>query len=1090
MPISLPTVQRRPRRHARGDVRPSFESLEERSLPAVTPWPGLFAPVTEAVPAETLDRALELGTLDRTGRAADVGAIGTGPAGAADVAWYRFTLAGPASVTLATRDKVAGSPFVGVLSLYNSDPQDFADPNDPVGYRLLARQDGLEQGGDATLTRDLSPGTYYVAVSGTGNPFFHPLVAGSGYPAASTGEYGLQLTATGLQLGTTPGPVVLTSDPAPGAALDRSPFVLRLNVSAPLDPNTLVPGQTVQLTYNPTGGFGDGNDQDVPLAGVNFSAAADELQLTPVAPLASGYYRLFLAGDQAANAAVVAGLDGSPLGKTDAHPGGADFTITFQVTGIDGGAGSDDTPATARELGHVAGAGLIQLAGAIGDDPAYNPASADPLLANPAAQVDLYHFRLVGTGHFALAAEVFAGRIGSPLDPALSLFERGADGTMQLVGVNDNSLNASPATDGSTPLFNDPVLFAGLTPGDYYLAVSGTGNLPDPSAGIAPVTQGVFDPTVSHSGSNGYTTGPYLLNLLVQPDSVAPQVTATTPADGAQLAAPPTQLVVQFSKPVNLEQLAYQTFQLKSSSEVDAVFVQGADGKKYYPRLVSYDPLSNRATFLMLDGLANGKYQLHLSGSGPLGLADLAGNPLVGNDPSGDHVVHFTVAGAPRGTSGNPLLWLDYEPNNDPAHAQPLGVLFPNELSAGVVIKRAFPPGSGPPGWQGPWQAPRDTADYYAFQILQQREYIISLAGYKPPSGPPVTLTDASGHAIAAIAQGNGSGVKVNLAPGSYVIRVGGWTPAQSAGVAYQLRIGLGLSLENPPPLTSGPAPALRIRLATNTPPPAPAPTPTPAPADPPAVPADPPARLVLAVPPPATPGTGIVAVVATTSTTGTPPAAGLPPGALVGLSAVPVGGVRGDGTPGSAPAPDRLLLPGVGVSFVGGPLRLPVLVQTFSSGSDVTTTGPDQAAPPGGGPPRPRAVLEPRPGHPFAGRLAQGVARLLAGRLDAARAGHAVARRRGQVGRHVPGRPPGRVAAGPGAVGSTRRLRPGLAVGVRRGRTGGLHRRATPAAPPRPDPTPGSPSRPVRFVTSAPGANDRPDDAPKEAWQHEPIHE
>jgi hypothetical protein len=951
MPISLPTVYRRPRRRAKRDVRTHFEALEERSLPAFTHWPGLLAPVTEAMPGETLDRALDLGTPDQTGRAEAVGTIGNGPAGPADVAWYRFTLNGPARVTLATLDKAAGSPFVGVLSLYNSDPQDYGDPYDPLGYRLLAQQDGSAQGGDATLTRDLSPGTYYVAVSGTGNRYFHPLLAGSGYPAASTGDYGLLLTATGLALGTAPGPVVLTSDPAAGATLDRSPFVARLNLSAPLDPSTIVPGQTTQLAWNPTGAFGDGNDQAVSLGGVNFSAAANELQLTPAAPLAPGYYRLFLAGDSTANAAVVAGVDGSPLGKTDAHPNGQDFTTTFQVTWVDGGATSDDTPATAHPLGNVAGTSVIQLAGAIGDDPAYNPASADPLLANPAAQVDLYHFRLVGTGHFALSAEVFAGRIGSSLDPALSLFERDANGGLQLVGVNDNSLNSAQATDGTTPLFNDPVLFAGLTAGDYYLAVSGTGNVPDPAAGVAPGTQGVFDPTVPHSGSNGYTTGPYVLNLLVQPDSVPPRVTATTPAYGFRFDAPPTQLVVQFSKPVNLEQLVYQTFRQRSSSELDAVFVQGAGGKKYYPRLIAYDRATNQATFLMLDGLANGWYQLHVSGSGPLGVTDFAGNPVVGNSLSGDYVVSFAVSGPARGTNGNPLLWLDQEPNNDLAHAQALGVLFPNEVSAGVVIQRDFRPGAKP----APGPAPRDTADYYTFQVLQQREYIISLTGYKPPSGPPLTLTDTSGHPIAAIVQGNGTAVKVNLAPGSYVIRIGGWTAAQAAGVAYRLRIGLGLSLENPPPLTSGPAPALRIQLATNTPPadptpsptPTPMPTPVPEPRNPSAPPADPPARLILTVTPATTPAAGIVSVVATTSTTSARPEAGLPPGALVGFSTAPVGGVRGDGSTGGAPAPDRLLLPGVGVSFAAGPVPLPVLVQTFSSGCEATATGPDQAPPP-----------------------------------------------------------------------------------------------------------------------------------------------
>ena len=52
----------------------------------------------------------------------------------------------------------------------------------------------------------------------------------------------------------------------------------------------------------------------------------------------------------------------------------------------------------------------------------------------------------------------------------------------------------------------------------------------------------------------------------------------------------------------------------------------------------------------MQDALANGKYVLHFSGVG--GLTDLAGNPLAGNDPSGDYVVPFTVAAHAPGHGG------------------------------------------------------------------------------------------------------------------------------------------------------------------------------------------------------------------------------------------------------------------------------------------------------------------------------------------------------------------------------------------------------------------------------------------------------
>src|SRR6185312_15776071 len=115
---------------------------------------------------------------------------------------------------------------------------------------------------------------------------------------------------------------------------------------------------------------------------------------------------------------------------------------------------------------------------------------------------------------------------------------------------NDYTLNPNKA------LSPDPVLFAGLTAGDYYLAVSGTGNVPDPALGELPGANGVFDPNVSHSGTGGYTTGDYVLNLEVDADNTPPQVVSTSLTANAVLTSPPTTLVVQFNKPVNLEELS------------------------------------------------------------------------------------------------------------------------------------------------------------------------------------------------------------------------------------------------------------------------------------------------------------------------------------------------------------------------------------------------------------------------------------------------------------------------------------------------------------------------------------------------------
>lgn len=553
-----------------------------------------------APPNETLDAAYELGHLSTGMEVEDHGSIGNGPAGGADVEWYTFTLDQPALTVSKLERQPNDSSFKGVLSLFNNDPYDWGDPYDGDGYRLLDQVDQPANGGVATLDQLLGPGTYYLAVSGAGNYYFNPLMADSGIPG-TTGDFNLLLSVDDSGLEPATGPQVLTTDPAPSAVLISAPLAIRIDMSGPLDPSTLIPGQTVQLLFSPNGTFGP-DDQQIPLASVNFSPAVEdpppsgqdagtvqlyqginELQLFPESPLAPGYYEVFLAGNSVGGSVVVADPNGNDLNADAGHPGGQDFTYTFQVDGIDGRTGadpsSDDTAATAQNLGDLTSSGLVQVAGEIGDDPFYGPADS------PGNQVDMYHFSVSGPGRYALVAEIFAGRIGSPLQPGLSLYQLDpSDGSLQFIAGDINSYDPATTTDGfSTPLYTDSVLYASLTAGDYYLAVAGGSNTPSPFEGQPPGSFGLFDPNVSHSGQNGWSTGPYVLNVLVQPAPNPPRVVSTSPINGVTLTQPPTQLTVTFDEPVNVAQLAFETFQVAAETTVASVFIEGADGTKYYP---------------------------------------------------------------------------------------------------------------------------------------------------------------------------------------------------------------------------------------------------------------------------------------------------------------------------------------------------------------------------------------------------------------------------------------------------------------------------------------------------------------------------
>ncbi len=783
----------------KGRYRPVVEQLDDRRMMSV--FGG--SPVLEIEPNDTLDVAQQLGNPSLSSRVAILGTVGNGAAGRADVDWYVFQLESTARVALGIAGTDASSQPIFRLYNSNPDPYDFSDPFAVSGHRLLGQTAEFQtQGG---LEVDLAAGTYYLAVSGSGNSHFHPFLAGSG-AEGRVGAYQLFVEAAPFVQNAGDGPLVLASNPLPGAALASSPLVLRLNFNASLDPGTISPGANVRLIYNATGAFGDGTDEEVLLGTCNYSPALMELQLMPAAPLKPGSYQILLAGDSSVGGFVLADPSGIPLGTDGAHPFGQDYSTTFTVTGIEGQtgpqAGANDTAPFAHDLGELTSNTLVQVSGAVGDDPYYDPNHPD-LVVNPSADVDMVHFHISGLGTYAFAAEVFAGRFGSPLDPGVSLFRLDpATGQLVFLDGNNDTSNPTLATNGTLPLHGDSVLFFGLTEGDYYVAVTSNYNTPTRVPGFEPGTNGIFDPNVSHSGAAGFSTGPYVLNFMIQPDNEPPTVVSTSIADSETLTSPPTSLEVRFSEPMNVRQLFALAFNQNTQATVAAVSLQDSNGAKYFPRLESYDVATNTARFLMLDGLANGVYTLHLSGAN--GLTDLAGHPLTGNDPSGDYVVLFEVDGAPRGLNGDPLHWLAQEPNDSLTEPQHLGVLFPHELQTGVIVTRDVAVGAS------------DSADYFEFQVLQETHvYTFNLSGLNLPDGVQISVTDWEGNPV-PYNLSDGRSLIVPLKAGTYLVRVDGWTLGQAELVSYDLRIQLQGDPDNPPALTTGPAPALNLRQASS----------------------------------------------------------------------------------------------------------------------------------------------------------------------------------------------------------------------------------------------------------------------------------
>lgn len=784
-------------------TQPRLESLEWRELLSL---PGAAAVVQDVEPNDTVALAQPLGDVAATPSILVSGWVGNGTAGRSDVDMFQFHLDQPTRIDLSRLAPTASRSVRAVMSLYDHDLS-YMDLFNPYGYRLMAQDQDTASGHSAEIVRDLAPGDYVLAVSGAGNTAYSPIIAGSGY-AGATGAYSIAFDATPLPSDPSAGPWVVSADPAANAVV-ASPFVLRVALSSAIDPSTLLADTSVTLTYNPAGTFGDGNDLPVPISSVNFADNIDELQITPGQPLRPGFYRLWLAGDSSVSGLVITDFSGLPLGANADHPTGQDQVIDFQVNGP---TGPTDTPATAINLGNLTPARLVQVPGAIGTDPTSDPFSANPG-DWPVNNVNLYHFRIHGPGVTPFLAEVFAGRIGSPLDPGLSLYVLDpADHTLHLVAGNNNTLNPTTAVDGSRPLMSDSYLAIPLTAGDYYLGVSSGANTASPSEGLIPGPgSGIYDPNVSHSGQNGDSTGPYLLNLLVAPTPIPASVVSSTPADGAVVADVPSVISVTFNETVNLQNLVFNNDRVSGNGSLPAVYLESTDGSRVYPCLMSYDPTTNTARFEVPARLANGLYELHVSGA--LGVADLAGHPLVGNDPSGDYVARFTIDAGPSQLTGDPTH--GYTATVDAPVETPIdfGEFFPNESDAGVTIDRTHPGNSS---------ASSSVSDVYRFQLMEDGRYQLTLGGAGLPAGSTLKLYNGQGALVFMFGRFDPTrGLTIytpTLEKGTYELRVGAWSAAAVGNVSYQVRLTLLSHQDNPSPLLDAPTPALQMHVEIGVP--------------------------------------------------------------------------------------------------------------------------------------------------------------------------------------------------------------------------------------------------------------------------------
>ena len=248
--------------------------------------------------------------------------------------------------------------------------------------------------------------------------------------------------------------------------------------------------------------------------------------------LAAGEYAIELTGGTAISyAASGAGGPGPELWDPSVNHVISEFTVS----------GGGPTIGTATPLGAI-GSTVQSIGGSLDPD-------------NPDSAVDLYQFTLP-EGHFwQVGLAISANSIGSPLQAGLSLMD--SSGTVLATRDAGTGLASDPS---------DPYIFIGLSPGTYYVGVSGAGNLASRTGG--------YDPVLGIPGSGGFEQpgGPFPFELsLVANAHDQPTTLVNFTLDRADPHdSSPTGLTLTFSAPIDLSNLFEPDAQVGGLEVVDS----------------------------------------------------------------------------------------------------------------------------------------------------------------------------------------------------------------------------------------------------------------------------------------------------------------------------------------------------------------------------------------------------------------------------------------------------------------------------------------------------------------------------------------
>jgi hypothetical protein len=425
-------------------------------------------------------------------------------------------------------------------------------------------------------------------------------------------------------------PRVVEISPSAGANLGVGPTTVFARFSEDVQASSMNSSNFFVVSSGIDGAFGTNDDVAQFPSSVTYDAATDRAQLTFANPLAGGNYQVRLRG---AGSSPIIDLQGVALDGDGNTIAGGDFVSTFGVSA------AQNPPPRVIAVDPAADS-------TAGSSPAFIAATfSEPMLALTVTNASNFQLIRSTNDTFGDADDTFV--------PASQI---------QYV-ANPPAVRFFPANS--------------MTNGLYRIRLSGS-------------MQDVSGLGLDGDG-NGVGGDQFTSTFRVVNDSTPPTVVAVTPSANAVLSqSSPSSVVVQFSEAMAAATVTNSSSFVVTGSGGDGGFSDG--GEFNVAGTISYNSVTNQATFQFTGALANDMYRVQVVGTG--GAQDAAGNFLDGdaNGLAGGTFASTFVVAISNGSDQTPPSVLSVVPTSGALLTQPfvsIDVVFSEEVVASSVTNAA-----------------------------------------------------------------------------------------------------------------------------------------------------------------------------------------------------------------------------------------------------------------------------------------------------------------------------------------------------------------------------------------------------------------